>query len=231
MKVLLGTIVNACAIIAGSICGMMLRGRLSQRISDTITKALAICIMVIGMSSALKTTDQMLCVISVAVGALIGELINIDKRLIGLGDKLQNVLSKSDNSTISEGFVSATLLYCIGAMAILGSLNSGLKGDHSILFTKSILDGITSIILTSTLGIGVIFSAVSVILYQGSITIFSMFLQKYVVDSMIVELSAVGGILIIGIAVNMMGITKIKIANLLPALFISVAYYYMFLAI
>lgn len=225
---MLGTIVNSVAIVLGSIVGMLLGGRLSERISQTITKALSLCILVIGISSAIKSNDQMLCVISVALGSLIGEALDLDKRLSGLGNKLQSVLSKNDKSTLSEGFVSATLLYCIGAMAILGSMSSGLKGDHSILFTKSILDGITSIVLASTLGIGVMFSGISVFVYQGCITLFSIFLQKYVVDAMIVEVSAVGGILILGIAFNMMGITKIKVANMLPSIFVAVAYYYIF---
>lgn len=225
---MLGTLVNVGAIALGSLIGLILGGKLSDDLANTITKALSLCIMVIGASSALKSENQMLCVISVAVGALIGQAVNIDKRLAALGDKIQNMFSKGGTSTISEGFVSATLLYCIGAMAILGSMNSGLKGDHSVLFTKSILDGITSVVLASTLGLGVMFSAVSVFIYQGSITLFSIFLQKYVVDAMIVEISAVGGILIMGIAVNMLGAAKIKVANILPSIFVAVAYYMIF---
>lgn len=223
---MVGTLVNVASVVIGSIFGVLLKGKLSEKISETITKGLALCIMIIGISSALNGNDQMLLVISVAVGALIGEIIDIDLRLNNLGNKLQSMLAKGENSTLSEGFVSATLLYCIGAMAILGAMDSGLKGDHSLLFTKSILDGITSIVLASTLGIGVMLSAVSILLYQGSITIFSIFLQKYVVDSMITEVSAVGGVLILGIALNMLKIVNIKVANLLPALFVAVAYYY-----
>lgn len=220
---MLGTIVNSLAIIGGSLIGFILKGGIPERVNDTIMKGLALCIMVIGISGAIKSENMILLISSIVIGALLGELIDIDKLLKKLGDsielKLQGKVGK-----ISEGFVTASLVYCVGAMAIIGSLDSGLKGDHGILFTKAMLDGISAIMFTSTLGIGVALSAVSVFLYQGIITLAAGSLHGILVGTVITEISAVGSILIIGLGFNMMGITKIKVANLLPAILVPVIY-------
>lgn len=224
---MLGTIVNSLAIIGGSLLGFILKGGIPERVNDTIMKGLALCIMVIGISGAIKSENMILIICSIVIGALIGEFIDIDKGLKKLGDNIEAKL-QGKGGRVSEGFVTASLVYCVGAMAILGSLDSGLKGDYKILFTKAMLDGISAIMFTSTLGIGVALSAISVFIYQGTITLAASALQGILVGTVITELSAVGSLLIMGLAFNMLGLTKIKVANLLPAILIPILYHLIF---
>ena len=225
---MLGTIVNALAIIGGSLIGFILKGGIPKKINETIIKGLALCILVIGISGAIKSQNMLVVICSIVIGALIGEAIDIDARLIKLGDLIERKL-QGKGGKISEGFVTASLVYCVGAMAIVGSLNSGLKGDHSILFTKSMLDGISAIMFTSTLGIGVALSAIPVFLYQGIITIGATYLQGILTQTAIItEISAVGSVLIMGLGFNMLGLTKIKVANYLPAVIIPIIYFLIF---
>jgi uncharacterized membrane protein YqgA involved in biofilm formation len=168
---------------------------------------------------------MLLIVISIAIGSLLGEFINIDEKLILLGNFIEDKAKNfSKDTSISLGFVTASLLFCVGAMAVVGSLESGLLGKYDVLFTKSILDGVTALILSSTLGIGVILSAFSVLVYQGLITLAASLLQNILTTPIVNEMSAVGSLLIIGIGLNMLGITKIKVANMLPAIFIPIIY-------
>jgi uncharacterized membrane protein YqgA involved in biofilm formation len=220
----LGTIVNSLAILVGSLLGFLLKGGIPDRINDSIMKGLALCVMVIGISGAIKSENMILVISSIVVGAIIGELIDIDKWLKRLGDFIEDKL-QGRGGKISEGFVTASLVYCVGAMAIVGSLDSGLKGDHGILFTKAMLDGISSIMFTSTLGIGVALSSVSVFLYQGAITIAASFVQGILTGPVVTEISAVGSLMIMGLGFNMLGLTKIKVANFLPAIFIPIIYF------
>jgi uncharacterized protein len=224
----LGTIVNALAIIGGSLFGFILKGGIPQKINETIMKGLALCILVIGVSGAIKSQNMLVVICSIVIGSLIGEAIDIDAKLFKLGNAIENRL-QGKAGKISEGFVTASLVYCVGAMAIVGSLNSGLKGDHSILFTKAMLDGISAIMFTSTLGIGVILSAISVFIYQGIITIGASYLQGILTQpSIITEISAVGSVLIMGLGFNMLGLTKIKVANFLPAVIVPIIYFLIF---
>jgi uncharacterized membrane protein YqgA involved in biofilm formation len=221
---MLGTIVNSLAIIGGSLAGFVLKGGIPERINDSIMKGLALCIMAIGITGAIKSENMILVICSIVVGTVIGEVVDIDKWLKRLGDFIEIKL-QGRGGRISEGFVTASLVYCVGAMAIVGSLNSGLKGDHEILFTKAMLDGISAIMFTSTLGIGVALSAVSVFIYQGIITIAASFVQGILTPTVVTEISAVGSLLIMGLGFNMLGLTKIKVANLLPAIFIPLIYF------
>ena len=223
---MLGTIVNSITVIVGCLVGLIVKGRLTEKISTTIMNGLALCTLYIGISGALNGGDTLIMIISVAIGALIGEIIDIDKWLNKLGYYLESKFKnkKESNISIDEGFITSSLLFCVGAMAIVGSLESGLRGNHDTLFTKSILDGISSIIFTSSLGIGVIFSAVTVFVYQGSITLGAGLLSGVLSTSVITNMSAVGGLLIIGLGLNMLGVTKIKIANLLPAIFLPIIF-------
>ncbi len=222
---MLGTIVNFFTIFVGGIIGVLLKGGLPKRFTDTIMSGVALCVIYIGISGTLKGENMLLIVISIAIGSLLGELINIDEKLILLGNFIENkAKSYSKDTSISLGFVTASLLFCVGAMAVVGSLESGLLGKYDILFTKSILDGVTSLILSSTLGIGVILSAFSVLVYQGLITLAASLLQNILTTPIVNEMSAVGSLLIIGIGLNMLGITKIKVANMLPAIFIPIIY-------
>jgi uncharacterized membrane protein YqgA involved in biofilm formation len=221
---MLGTIVNSLAIIGGSLVGFIFKGGIPERVNDTVMKGLALCILIIGVMGAVKTSDMLLVICSVVIGGIIGELINIDKGLKKLGDYIETKLN-GRGGKISEGFVTASLVYCVGAMAIVGSLESGLKGDHGILYTKAMLDGISSVMFTSTLGIGVALSAVSVFLYQGLITLAASSLQGILTTQVITEVSAVGSLLIMGLGFNMMGAAKIKVANLLPGILIPIIYF------
>ena len=221
---MIGTIVNSVAVVIGCLIGSLIKGRLKTNISNTIMSGLGLCVLYIGVSGALKGEDTLLMIICIVIGALIGELIDIDKWLSRLGEIIERKVNKvgKSNISIAEGFVSASLLFCVGAMAIVGSLESGLRGNHDTLFAKSLLDGVTSIILTSTLGIGVIFSAVTIFIYQGLITLGAGMLANVLSGSVINNMTAVGSLLIIGLGFNILGITKIKVANMLPAVILPV---------
>ncbi|BCZ47113.1 membrane protein [Clostridium gelidum] len=227
---MLGTIVNALAIIGGCLIGLIVKGRLTEKISSTIMNGLALCVLYIGISGALKGKDTLQMIICIALGALIGEIIDIDKRLNNLGDMIEKKINSkrkgtsSEKISISEGFVTSSLLFCVGAMAVVGSLESGLQGNHTTLFAKSVLDGVSSIIFASSLGIGVILSSISVFIYQGSITLLAGGLSAILTDTIISNMSAVGSLLIVGLGFNMLGISKIKVANLLPAIFIPIVF-------
>lgn len=220
---MLGTIVNCISIIVGCLIGGIAKGKISEKISTTIMNGLALCVIYIGISGSLKGTDTMLIIICIAVGAFIGEAIDLDKRLNNLGEYLEKKFSKGNGKvTIAEGFVTSSLLFCVGAMAIVGSLESGISGNHDTLFAKSMLDGISSIIFTSTLGYGVMLSVVTVLIYQGSITLFANQISVYLSDEVIVSMTAVGSLLILGLGLNMLKVTNIKVANLLPAILLPI---------
>jgi len=218
---MLGTIVNCLAIIIGSIIGLTIKGKISNKVRVTIMNGLGLCTLYIGLSGALEGKNTLIMIISIALGALIGELIDIDGKLTNLGEMIER--NKGNNSlSIADGFVTATLLFCVGAMAIVGSLESGLSNNHSTLFAKSILDGISSIIFSSSLGIGVILSSISVFIYQGIMTFGASLLSNILSDVAISNMSAVGSLLIVGLSFNILNITKMKISNLLPSMLIAV---------
>lgn len=227
---MLGTTVNALAIIGGCLIGLIVKGRLTEKISSTIMNGLALCVLYIGISGALKGKDTLQIIICIAIGALIGELVDIDKKLNDLGDMIEKKInskrksSVSEKISISEGFVTSSLLFCVGAMAVVGSLESGLQGNHTTLFAKSILDGVSSIIFASSLGIGVMLSSIAVFIYQGSITLLAGCLSTVLTDTVIGNMSAVGSLLIVGLGFNMLGLSKIKVANLLPAIFMPIIF-------
>ena len=223
-RFMLGTIVNSLAIIIGSLAGLFLKGGIPVSMGDTITKGLGLCIMYIGISGTMKGEDILLLIFSVVIGAVIGEIIDIDKRFTNFGNKVEKLLSKNGESKVAEGFVNASLLFCVGSMAVVGALQSGLEGNHETLYTKSVLDGITSVIFTSTMGIGVILSAISVFIYQGAITVLASSHKNLLTDPIVREMSAVGSLLIVGIGFNLLGAAKVKVANLLPAVFVPFVY-------
>ena len=227
--IITGAIVNSIAILIGGGIGLLFSGKISNNISSGITRALGLCICIIGVAGALEG-DMMLLVVSLALGTLFGQLIDIDKRLNTFGMFLQNKLSPKDaESRFAEGFVTATLLFCVGAMAVVGSIESGLRNDHSTIFTKSILDGVIAMVFASYMGFGVLFSAFAVLLYQGSIEFFAGYLQDILSMSLITQISAAGGVMILAIGFNMVLDAKIKVANLLPGLIFAVGYYKLFL--
>ena len=220
---MLGTIVNALAVIVGTFVGLLLKKGLPEKISDVVMKGVALCVLYIGISSSLAGTNALIAIISIVVGAVIGSLLDIDRRLNSLGELGERTLSKGDGKTsIAEGFVSASLLFCVGSMAIVGSIQSGLTGNHEMIYTKSMLDGISAIIFASTLGAGVFLSAIAVFVYQGIIVLCAQWVQPFLSDYVVAEMTCVGGLLIIALALNMLGITKLKTANYLPAVFIPI---------
>ena len=219
-----GTTVNAIAVIIGSSIGLLLKKGIPQRFSDSIMKAVALCVIYIGIDGCLKGENTLIAIISMAAGALIGELLKLDDGLNGLGKKLEKKFSKNneEESSIAKGFVTASLLFCVGAMAIVGSLESGISGNHEILFSKSLLDFISSIIFSASMGIGVMFSAVAVFVYQGIITVLAQFVGPYLSDAVIAEMTCTGSILIIALGLNMLGVTKLKVMNYIPAVFLPI---------
>jgi len=223
---LLGTIVNAVAIIAGSLLGLLFRGGIPKKFSVTMMQAISLAVLLIGFKMALKTDAILLVIFSLVIGSLIGEFIDIESRLERLGKRLETRFSKP-GSGIAKGFVVASLVFCVGSMAIVGALESGLSGNHQTLFAKSALDGLFSIIFASSFGIGVLFSSVSVFIYQGIITLTSSLMKPFLIPAVINQMSAVGGILIMAIGINLLEIQKIKVGNMLPAIFIPLVYYMM----
>ncbi|MCL2564032.1 MAG: DUF554 domain-containing protein [Oscillospiraceae bacterium] len=224
-----GAVINAFAILIGSGIGLLLMGRISDRFAKNIHRALGLCVCIIGISGALGG-DVMLLVVAMALGTLFGELLRIDDGLNRLGKWAQTKLSREgEQSTFAEGFVTATLLFCVGAMAVVGSIDSGLRDDQNVILTKSMIDGAASIILASTLGFGVLFSAFMVLLYQGGIEFFAGFLQNVFTDGLIMQIAAIGGVMIFGIGLNMTLDTKIKVANFLPGFLVAVGYYFLIL--
>ena len=224
-----GALINAAAVMCGGTIGLLLKGRIPKHFADNIIRVIGLCSCIIGIAGALKG-DPMLLVASLALGTFIGELLHIEDGLNKLGQWLQKKMSRNDEaSSFSEGFVVATLLFCVGAMAIVGSIESGLGNDRSIIFTKSIMDGITSIMLASTLGLGVLFSAIPILIYQGGIEVFAVALQNVLTGALVTQISAVGGVMILGIGFNLVMNAKLKIANLLPGFFVAVGYYYLFI--
>ena len=237
---LTGTIVNSLAVLAGASVGMLLTwlaghfstllpsgsAALGQRLQTIIMQGVALCVMYLGISGCLKGSNALIAILSMVIGALIGELLDLDQKMRNLGDwvqkKTERLVKEGGKASISEGFVTASLLFCVGAMAIVGSLQDGLTGDHSTLFAKSLLDGISSIVFGASLGLGVAFSAVAIFLYQGSISLLASFLQPYLGDAVIAEMTCVGSLLIVALSFNMLGLTKIKVMNLVPGIFLPI---------
>ncbi|PKM72715.1 MAG: DUF554 domain-containing protein [Firmicutes bacterium HGW-Firmicutes-16] len=232
----LGTIVNTLTIIFGATVGILIKGGLAKRFEETIFSAIGLAVMFIGLggalsgflvfeNGALSTQYTMMMVLSLVLGAVVGESLNIERRLDRLGDWIKGKMPKKlAGNTFTDGFVTASMLFCVGAMAIVGSLEDGLNGNFSILFAKSVLDGITSVLLASSLGIGVAVSAAPVLIYQGGITLLSQVLRPLLSDTLISQMSCVGSILIVAIGVNMLFGKKIKVGNLLPAIFFPIIF-------
>ena len=221
---MLGTLVNFGAIIIGSVIGLVFHKAIKEKISDTIMKGLGLCIILIGIQGALKGEDTLVVIASMAIGAYLGEWIDIELRLNQLGNYVESKFAKEKNGAFSQGFVTASLLFAVGAMAIVGSLESGLHNDNSILYTKSMLDFISSMIFAGSLGVGVLFSSFVILIYQGSITLLSSFVAPFLTTTVITNMSCVGSIVIIGLGLNMVKATKIKVANLIPAIFLPILF-------
>ena len=223
----LGTLVNCAAIIAGSLAGAILQRGFPDKWKETLLAGMGLCTFVIGLNMAQKSANIIYVVVSIALGILLGEWLDIDGHLNRFGKWVEGKLLRGKEAapgkhSLGDAFVSASLLFCIGAMAIIGSITDGITGDHAILFAKASLDFIMSLVLASTLGIGVALSAVPVLLYQGSITLLALWMQSFMTDAVIAELSATGGVMIMAIGVNLIGVTKLRLANMIPGIVVII---------
>lgn len=230
--VLLGTIVNGICIIIGSVCGLFFTN-IQEKYNETITHGIGLAVILIGLQMALSAETIIIVLLSLLTGAIIGEFFRLEEGLHKLGQWIGNKFIHHQQMNISQGFVTASLIFVIGAMAIIGALDSGMRNDHEILMSKAMIDGFTALVLTTTLGFGVVFSVVPVVLYQGTIAILATYIERLVpepfLNGLIAELTAVGGLLIVAIGLNLLKITNIRIGNLLPAIltvcFIYFIYY------
>lgn len=216
---MIGPIVNALAIVVCGVLGTYVIKGVPARFENIVMKAIALALIYIGISGALENQRVMVLILSLVFGALIGEAIDINKRMNDLGKWIEFKLGFS-GGTFSKGFVSASILFCTGSMAIVGALNSGLQGNNEMLFAKAILDGVIAIVFASQMGIGVAFSAVPILLYEGGIALGATYMKDLLTQEIITEMSAVGSLLIAAIGFNFMEVKEIKVANLIPAIFL-----------
>jgi uncharacterized membrane protein YqgA involved in biofilm formation len=214
-----GTIVNACAVVVGAAIGLLLRLREDVRL--TIMQGLGLVTIALGVKMGLDHGNILIPIASIVIGGFIGESLKIESRLAAVGKWLGRRRSAGEASRIVQGFVTASLVYCVGAMAVIGALEGGLKGTHDTLYTKAMLDGVTSIFFASSFGIGVLFSAVPVFVYQGAIALFASFLEPLFHPSALQAIGATGGMMIIGVGINILGIGKVPVGNLLPSLAVA----------
>lgn len=222
---LTGAIVNAVCIFAGGFLGLLLKKGLPDRINDSVMKGLGLCVVYIGISGALKGENTIVLILSVATGSILGSFINIDALIKKGGKYIETkfIGDKSDGK-FAEGFVSFSLLVCVGAMAIVGSMESGLSGNHSTLFAKSLIDGISAVVMASAMGAGVIFAGICVFIYEGILTITAGLLSGVLSDAVIKEVTCAGSLIIVAIGLNMLKITNIKIANYIPVIFLPILF-------
>ncbi len=236
----LGTLVNFLAVIAGSGLGLLFKSGLKQRFHEILIQACGLATLFIGLGGAMtglmklsekgtfETTNTMLLVFSLVIGGLIGELLQLETHMENLGGKLKSLLKANNDSQFVDGFVTATLVICVGAMAIVGSIRDGLTGDYTMLFAKAILDFIIVMVFASSMGIGVMLSAIPLLIYQGTITMSAVLISQYMEDTLISYLSCIGSVLIFGVGVNLIFGKKLRVGNLLPAILIPVVYFIFF---
>lgn len=224
---MLGTIINTIAVIIGAFIGIGLKKGLPEKMADTLMKGLGLCTLFLGISGSLCGENSLILIISIVIGTLIGEAIDLEDKVNKLGQWVEKKFGGQESDTkkktsIAEGFVTASLLFCVGAMTIVGSLQSGLSSNHEMLFNKSVLDFVAAIIFASSLGIGVAFAAAFVFVYQGTITVMAQWIAPFLNDIVINEMTCVGSVIIIGLALNMLNITKLRVMNYVPAIFVPI---------
>lgn len=226
---MIGTIVNAVAIIIGGLLGTLLGNRFPDRMKRTVIQGLGLTVLLVGMQMAIQSKNILMVIFSIVLGGIVGEWIDIEEKLHRLGAWVEEkckAFGKGGN--IAEGFVRASLIYCVGAMAVTGAIQDGLNHDPSTLIAKGMIDGFSSIAFAATMGVGVVLSSLPVFIYQGTLTIAASWVQALMTPPIVAEMTATGGLLIMGIGLNVMEITEIKVGNLLPAIFIAVALTYFF---
>ena len=222
INTLIGVITNCIAVIIGSITGMLFSNHIPKKLTDAIMTGIGLCTLYIGISGALKGQNTLVLIFSIALGAVIGTLIDIDGKITRLGEFItKKFKGESKGANPAEGFVTASLLFCVGSMTFVGSIQAGVQGDNTLLFTKSVLDLISAIALAATFGFGVTLSSAFVLVFQGGLVLLSYFAAPYMTAEIQNEMICAGSVLIIGIGMNILGITKIKVANYIPAMFVA----------
>lgn len=229
---LYGTLINGICIIVGSLLGLFFT-KIPERYKETVMHGIGLAVLLIGLQMALSTDNIVVVLLSLLTGAIIGEFIHVEEGLNRLGAWIgSKFTTKNENFSVAQGFITASLIFGIGAMSVIGALDSGIRGDHEILITKGIIDGFVALVLTTTLGFGVVFSVVPVVLYQGTIALLATQITRWLPESFlngfIVELTAVGGLLIVAIGLNLLKITQIRIGNLLPSIVTVIFIYYVY---
>lgn len=224
---MIGTLINCAAILVGSALGLLLRKGIKQSMAQTVMQGIGLSVILIGLMGAIKTQNTLLVILSMVLGGVLGTLLDLDAKMNKLGAFAQRKLCKgaAEGSTFAKGFVTASLVFCVGAMAVVGALDSGIRGDHSTLIAKAALDGVAAIVFSSSMGAGVMLAALPVFIYQGGIALLGTAVAPLLSNAVIAEMSAVGGLLIVGIGINMLLDKDIKVANLLPAILIPFLYY------
>ena len=222
---MIATIINVILVLCGSALGLLVGNRLPQHLSKTITAGLGLCVALIGIMTAVQTADCL------TLGSLLGEAVDIERRMDSTGEWLKRVLMKrfgdrGNMGHFTEGFVTASLLFCVGSMAVMGSLEAGINHNYSIIVSKGVIDGVTAVTFAAAMGLGVAFSVIPLLLYQGGITLLAGAVAPYLSDAVVTEMSAVGGVMLLGIAANMLGVTKerLRVGNMLPGLFLPLLY-------
>lgn len=220
----MGTIVNVGTVVLGSLVGVFLNSRLPKNINHTVMQGLALSTALIGIKMGMETQNLLIVVLSLVIGGIIGELLDIEEKFDRMGKWLEERFDsqESGSGNFTKGFVSTSLLFCVGPMAIMGAIENGLTGNYNILLTKAVMDGFAAVAFASSLGIGVLFSSLSVFVYQGSLTLLASLVKNFLTDPVVREMTATGGVLIIGLALNILGIARVKVGNLLPAILVSV---------
>ena len=225
---MLAVFVNMAAVLIGSAIGILFRKRIRDTFVKAIISALALVTMVIGVTSAITTKDLLCVIVCMALGTLLGELLRLDDRINGAGDWLKTKVlkGKAEGSRFTEGFVSACILFCVGSMTIMGSLEAGVNHNYSIIFAKSALDFVSSMMFGAAMGVGVTFSALFILVFQGGLTLLAGVIAPWLSQAMITEMTAAGGTILIGMGLNMLELSdkRIKVANMLPAIFLPIAY-------
>lgn len=222
---MIATIVNTLAILAGSALGLLLHSRIKDSFKTVVFTGAGIMTIILGVKMGLESTRIVFLALSLIIGGLLGEWWKIEDGILKLGDVIRRTFMKKESGQdFAYGFLSASVLFCVGAMALVGSFKAGTEGDYELILTKSVMDGFMAIVLTAALGVGVAFSAATVLIYQGALTLLAVWVKPLVSDLMLGELTAVGGALVVMIGVNLLGLTKLKTANFLPALLLIVLF-------
>lgn len=219
----MGVIINVISIVIGTMIGLFLKRGMSEKMSSHIMQGLALITFIIGLKGALVDQDMILLIVSISLGGYLGEMMQLEENIRNFAEWVQDKLSKEGaQNQLAEGFVSAVLIFCVGAMAVMGSLEAGLRNNHGILITKALIDGFASIILTTTKGAGVMLSALAILLYEGGMMVLAQFVAPYLSESIVYAMSAVGSLLLVALGLNLLELTKIKVMNFLPAMFLPI---------